>query len=688
MWCAFALAFITLASLVSYAATAPQAQPRITQPIDNHVYVTLHGNTRPEAKNTAAYRGPVAAETPVNHILLFLQRSPEQEQALNEYIESLNDRKSSNYHKWLSAEEYGEYGVAEADINKITNWLGSQGFTINRVYPNNMLIDISGTAGSIAQAFHTQMGQLEVNGKLQIANLSDPQIPAALAPVISGFFSLNNFRPHAMNKPISQYTWAGCASSTSKPTEPGTCYAMTPQDNQTIYSLNPLYASGISGQGQTVYLVEDTDTYGTAGSNGKSDWNTYRSTFGLNANFPQGNYNITHPGGCPDPGTNGDDGEAAIDVEVASAVAPSANINLISCASGTVTFGGLIALQNLINEGSPTLGVVSVSYGVCEVANGNGGNAAFDTTYQQAASEGFSVFVASGDEGPSSCSVDFTAGSQYDVTSLGVTGWGETPYNVVVGGTDFEDYYNAKTGQNGGLPISTYWNSSNTSYYGSAKQYVPEIPWNDACASTLISQVANGNTTTYGSTGTCNKSPFNNSATYLSTGAGSGGASNCASGSGGVNSSNYLITEPQCQGYTKPSYQTGQSLTGGLAVYGANTDGVRDIPDVSMFAANGVWGHYEVVCWSDPSQTSGGAVSCSGAPSTWAGFGGTSIAAPSMAAVQALINQQTGQIWAIPIPSTTRSARPSTARPAEPSREHPATPAALADPESLAPSTT
>ena len=146
MWCAFALAFITLASLVSYAATAPQAQPRITQPINNHVYLTLPGNTRPEAKIAALYRGPVAAETPVDHILLFLQRSPEQEQALNEYIESLNDHKSPNYHKWLSAEQYGEYGVAEADINKITNWLGSQGFTVNRVYPNNMLIDISGTA--------------------------------------------------------------------------------------------------------------------------------------------------------------------------------------------------------------------------------------------------------------------------------------------------------------------------------------------------------------------------------------------------------------------------------------------------------------------------------------------------------------------------------------------------------------
>jgi len=77
---------------------------------------------------------------------------------------------------------------------------------------------------------------------------------------------------------------------------------------------------------------------------------------------------------------------------------------------------------------------------------------------------------------------------------------------------------------------------------------------------------------------------------------------------------------------------------------------VRDIPDVSMFAANGIWGHYEVVCWSDPTQTSGGATSCSGAPSTWSGFGGTSIASPTMAGIQALINQETGETWGNPNP--------------------------------------
>ena len=342
----------------------------------------------------------------------------------------------------------------ERDVLRVTNWLQSQGFQINQVYPNRMLIDFSGTAGQIGQAFRTQIAQLEVNGEAHIANISDPQIPLALAPVIKGFASLNDFRPHAMYKVAPQYTFGGCATSTSSPTEPGTCYSLTPQDNQTIYNLTPLYTAGYSGQGQTIALVEDTDTYGGAG-----DWNTYRSTFGLSTAFPLGSYTQVHPGGCADPGTNADDGEAAIDVEVATAIAPSAAIELISCTGGATTFGGLIAMQNLVNGAGPYPGVMSVSYGVCEAFNGNGGNAAFYNTYQQAAAEGISVFGASGDEGPSGCSADFNTPG-YQVASLGISGWTSTPYNVSVGGTDFEDMYNSKTG---GPPLSTYWSPTNTS---------------------------------------------------------------------------------------------------------------------------------------------------------------------------------------------------------------------------------
>jgi len=651
------LAFLTASSLCAYAqapnlvtqkinaAIHPPAQPvsRITQNIDERVYVPLSGNTRPEAKNAVNYRGPVAASMDIDHILLFLQRSPQQEQALDKLIEQLNDRKSPLFHQWLTAEELGQrFGVAPEDINTVTGWLQSHGLRINKVYTTGMLIDFSGTAGQVGEAFHTQIGQLEVGGEPHIANMSDPMIPAALAPVVSGIFSLNDFKPHAMNKPISKYTFSGCTPGAASPTEPGTCYAMTPQDTQAVYNLTPLYNAGFSGQGQTIALVEDTDTYG-----GAADWNTYRTTFGLASAFPLGTYTQSHPGGCTDPGTNGDDGEAAIDVEVASAVAPSAAIELISCAGGTTTFGGLIAMQNLVAGPPPYPGVMSVSYGVCEAFNGNGGNQAFYNTYQAAAAEGISVFGASGDEGPSSCSADFSVGSEYDVASLGISGWTSTPFNVSVGGTDFEDVYNSKEG---GAPISNYWNATNTAGYGSAKSYIPEMPWDDSCANVNISQVARGSYVTYGSTGTCNVSPWNTTSGYLIAGAGSGGASNCFSGNGGTTQGADGDSDPQCQGLPKPSYQSGAALIGGQAVYGSPSDGVRDIPDVSMFAANGVWGHFETVCWSDPTQTSGGAASCSGLPSTWSGFGGTSIASPTMAGIQALINQETNETWGNPNP--------------------------------------
>ena len=635
------LVVLLAVAALSLPAFAQSSSIRITQAIDESNLVTLTRNTRPEA-NLANDRGVLPDGYNLEHILVFLQRSAEQEKELNALIDSLNDRNSPNFHHWLSADEFGKFGVAQEDIDTVAGWLESHGFRINKIYPSHMLIDISGSAGRVREAFHTEIHNLQVGGVSHLSNMTDPMIPAALAPVVKGPFSLNDFRPQPMYISAKDYTFAGCTGSTG----PGKCYAMTPQDNQTIYNLNPLYAAGYSGQGQTIALVEDTDTYGTAGSNGASDWNTYRSTFGLSTAFPAGTYTQIHPGGCADPGTNGDDGEAAIDVEVASAVAPSAAIELISCPSASFTFGGVLALQNLINGSAPYPGVVSSSYGLCEALTGAGGNAGFYNTFQQAASEGISVFTSSGDGGPSGCGGDF--GKEYDLASLGITGWGETPYNVSVGGTDFEDTYNAKFG---GPAVSTYWNATNTAGGGSALSYVPEIPWNDSCASVLISNYLTGSFIPYGaSPATCNNALYDTTTTYLSTGAGAGGASNCATGAAGTNQSSDLESAPGCQGYPKPSWQSGSSLAGGQAVYGQPSDGVRDIPDVAMFAANGVWGHYEIVCWSDPSQTSGGSTSCSGAPSTWAGFGGTSVASPTMAAIQALVNQKTAQSWGNPNP--------------------------------------
>jgi subtilase family serine protease len=647
----------------SEALSGTNVRPLITAAIDENRLVTLAGNTRPEAKSQNDI-GRVPDDFAVEHVLLQLRRSPEQERALDRYIDSLNDKNSANFHNWLSAEEFGErYGLAQEDLDTITGWLRSHGFVINKLYANHILIDFSGTAREVREAFHTELHYISVRGKTHISNMSDPRVPAALVPAIGGLNSLNDFKPHPMYRkrvPNPLYTFAGCTTSTDFPTQPGSCYAVTPGDEQVIYNLTPLYpAAGAqdsggkySGQGVNVAVVEDTDTY-----SGNGDWNYFRKVFGLGRTYPYGTYTTLHPGSCTDPGTNGDDGEAAIDVEEVTAFAPNSNVYLISCPSTTFTFGGQIAMQNLINEANSGpyqapggIGIISVSYGLCEAATGAGGNLVFNNTYQQAATEGVSVFVSSGDELATSCGNEFSATGAdypyYSVASVSVTGWGDTPYNVSVGGTDYEDVYNAK--EIVGAPaLSGYWNATNNASDASAKSYIPEIPWNDSCASVLIANYARGSYNTYGASGTgmCNTSPYNSTtASYLedSMVGASGGASNCAVGSGGLDQTDYLITTPYCQGYAKPSWQS---------VYGNPADGVRDIPDVSLFASNGVWGHFGIFCWSDPSETADGAATCDGkAPSSWSGFGGTSLAAPSMAAIQSLVNEKTGQLWGNPNP--------------------------------------
>jgi len=577
----------------------------VTQPIDDNVLHRLAGNTRSQAyaQNDA---GPVADDLAMEHMLLQLQRPAEQEQAVQQLIESQQDPQSPNYHHWLTAEEIGaSFGPAQEDIDAVTGWLKSHGFTVNSVYPSGMTIDFSGTAGQVQAAFHTAIHKLNVNGVEHIANMSDPLIPEALAPVVAGVVSMHDFMPHAYNKPRASYTYTS---------DHVTYRAVTPADLATIYNLTPLFGAGNSGTGQTIAVVEDSDLYSN------SDWTTFRSTFGLSTSYPNGSLTTVHPApssganNCTDPGANSDDIETTLDAEWASAAAPNAAIQVATCADTRTTFGGMIAIQNLLSLKTPPA-IMSMSYGECEAENGAATNAAYYTTFQQAAAEGVSVFVSAGDEGAASCD----AGASGATHGIGVSGYASTPYNVAVGGTDFGDTYAGSTG--------SYWNSTNTSTYESAKSYIPEIPWNDSCAGALLATF-NGSSTVYGASGFCGSSTATEDGLQEVV-AGSGGPSGCATGS----PSTPGVVGGSCAGYAKPSWQKN------------GTDGVRDIPDVSLFAGNGIWGHYYVFCFSDIRN---GGARCTGAPSTWAGAGGTSFASPIMAGIQALVNQKTGEKWSNP----------------------------------------
>ena len=606
------------------AASAQNAAPRITSAIDESRFATLTGGTRPEA-TTKNDRGPVPDSFRLEHMFLQLRRSPEQERELDQFIDQLHDPKSANFHHWLTAEEFGQrYGLAAEDLTMIAGWLESHGFAVNVVYPNSVLIDFSGTAAQVRNAFHTEIHYLDVKGARHIANMRDPQIPAALVPAVVGVVSFNDFRPRRA------LTSSGlCDPSNPQPTQPSNCFSVVPADLATIYNFDPLFTKGISGQGQTIVVLEDSNVFSTA------DWDTFRSTLGL-ASFTSGSFTQTNPAppsglsNCLDPLATSDDGEAIADAEWATAAAPSATIQLASCASASLpggmfpTFGALIALQNLINSSAQPPAIMSMSFESCETENTLPSNVAYSSAYQQAVTEGVSVFVAAGDGGAALC--DQVAGSPDATLGISVNGFASTPFNVAVGGTDFGDTF---AGAN-----STYWNSANTPTFGSAKSYIPEIPWNDSCASVLIATFVSGSGTTFGPNSVCNNflGP-----SFLITAGGSGGPSGCATGTPAPATPH--VVSGTCAGYVKPSWQS---------VLGNPNDGVRDLPDVSLFAANGVWGHSYVVCFSDIPN---GGSPCTGAPNNWFRAGGTSIATPILAGIQALANQKTGSRSGNPNPT-------------------------------------
>jgi subtilase family serine protease len=611
----FCLAAIGLSlTPLAQAQTASSAPLMVTAPVDETKMVPLLGNVRAQAK-AANDRGAVNGDLKLEHILLQLARPAAREAALTELIEQQYQPGSPFFHHWLTAEELGDsYGPNPKDVAAVTAWLEKNGFQVNSVSKSGLVVDFSGTASQVKSAFRAEIHNLNVKGENHIANMANPQIPAALAGAVVGIASLSDFRPKPANKGISSARIDSASKAVVKNAKPeftvnADYQLVVPDDLHTIYNFNPVYNDGVTGKGETVVVIEDTNVYSTA------DWDTFRSTFGL-SKYKKGSFTQIHPGGCKNPGVNGDDGEAILDAEYASAAAPNAAIVLASCADTNTTFGGLLAVQALINQPLPPP-IISISYGDCEAGLGASGNAIYNTTYQQAAAEGVSVFVSSGDEGAASCDADQPTAE----FGIAVSGFASTQYNVAVGGTDFADTYEGTNTQ--------FWKNKNNATYGSAKSYIPEIPWNDSCASTLITNTV-GYNVPYGANGFCNSAL--GEADFLTTASGSGGPSNCAHGNTSPLDGT-AANSGTCKGYTKPNYQNG--------LFGNPKDGVRDLPDVSLFAANGVWGHYYVFCYSDPTPGFFGAP-CVGDPANWSGAGGTSFASPIWAGIQALVNQSTG----------------------------------------------
>ena len=239
-----------------------------------------------------------------------------------------------------------------------------------------MTIDFSGTAGQVATAFRTEIHNVAARGTTLFANVSDPQIPAALAPAIAGIAGLNNFTPRPQFKPRSNYTFGGCGAN---------CYALTPPDLATIYNFNPVFTSGNTGQNQTIYLIEDTNLFTN------NDWTTFRSTFGLSG-YTGASLNTIHP--APPSGTNNCSRSRSERRRRRS----DSRRRICECRRAQRRHRDCELREHARRppDRDPESGqlgkspaIVSISYGGCEVLNGVSSNAAYNTIYQQGVARAF-----------------------------------------------------------------------------------------------------------------------------------------------------------------------------------------------------------------------------------------------------------------------------------------------------------
>ena len=563
----------TPASAQETAAQRTFVPSRVVTRIDEGQLVTLKGNVHPQARPGLDH-GLLEPSATLDRMLLLLKRSPEQEEELAALNARQTEPGSPDFHHWLHAEEFGKrFGPSDSDLNQVITWLRTHGFRVDEVGKGRTIIQFSGTAAQVQEAFHVEMHHYLVSGVQHIANDRDPQIPEALSPVVAGVVSLHDFynkpqtiygnlvkkdlksgkltnlgpahrdlKANSLFQGGSTFKIKGEVSPQLTYTPSGESYPheeMTPYDFATVYNILPTWQANVLGTGVSIAISGVSDI-------SAADVTAFRKTFGLSGY--SGTFTTVVNGTDPGADGGGGQGENTLDVEMAGATAPNAHVILVTSKSTSTTGGDELSDEYIIDhEVAP---IMTASYGECELGLGKTGNEAINAIWQQGATEGISIFESSGDQGSAGCSNSDTPGPNADQVGLQVNGIASSPYLTAVGGTDFTWSFVS------GGPAK-YWNTSNGAQLQNAKGYMPEVPWNSTCTNPLVYPLfSNGYTSPEG---LCNGVINTDYEGLIVITGGSGGESHCTTGG---------TTNATCTGgYPKPSWQTG---------LGVPNDGHRD----------------------------------------------------------------------------------------------------------------
>ena len=424
---------LTLVATIFSIQTPLVSQNRIRDPIDENRRTTLRGSLHPLARPELD-RGRVPPATSLKLATLLFTRTPAQQADLDALLARQQDPSSVDYRRWLTPRQFAErFGISRDDARIVTQWLQSEGLTIERVGRGGSWISFSGSVQQVERTFRTEIHQYKVNGRMHLAPAREPSVPAALQSVAAGVVGLDDFHLEAAHL-APRYTLAN-----------GT-HGLSPDDFGLIYDALLLYSAGVDGGGQTIAIVGQSNV-------NLDDIRRFRSYFGLSPNDPQ----VVVYG--PDPGIDPAwEFEEDLDLEWAGAVARNARIILVEASDA------LTATQFAVDDDIAP--VISFSAGDCEQKFPNALPLLGRTIAEQANAEGITWLTASGDSGAAAC--EGHTDSIAATTGKAVAFPASIPEVTAVGGTEFNEA--------GGR----YWSQTNRSDSSSALSYIPEAAWNDS----------------------------------------------------------------------------------------------------------------------------------------------------------------------------------------------------------------
>lgn len=422
--------------------------------------------------------GPVAGAVMLDRLGLVVKRGTGRQRAYDAYLNALQDPASPDYQRWLDSEAIGaRFGADDRDLAAVSAWLRAQGMQVDSVSPTRRTVRFSARAADVERVFATRLDLYGTGVTKRMAPASSPVLPAAIADKVERIDGLETLRVeptlHGVERRDSSVLPGMPAPKASSCDDGGICeHYIFPGDFAVLYNLKPAYALGYDGSGQSISIVARSNVH-------TDDVVQFRSRAALP---PMAFSTIVADDGVdPGPAADGcggtgqpscdddsdallDQTEATLDVTRAAGTAPGAQVKLVTSGPIGNVDGVYIALEHAVYAQPLPARIISISYGTCEADNSAGAAAYLGELFADAAMQGISVFVSSGDSGARDCSPHHEApdADRRLTTNLLCS----SPHVTCVGGTELNDY--------GG----NAWSEGNGEGYVSARTYIPESAWN------------------------------------------------------------------------------------------------------------------------------------------------------------------------------------------------------------------